>query len=273
MKLSFSTLGCPEWDVSTVISRAVEYGFQGIEFRGIRDQLDVTRLPEFTTRSSETSRRLKNAGLSVACFSSSVFVSHADNIAEDQELEEIKRYAELADRFQAPFIRVFGGKIGQRSWDQAILQAAERISGMIELIGDFNVRLVIETHDDWMDCRHLSRLMQAVDSPQVGILWDVNHPFMFIKEDPVATWREVGEWILHTHWKDSIVNPAAEHGFDPCLMGEGVVPHSQIYQLLKDGAYSSYLSLEWEKRWHPEIPGPEIAFPQYVDYMRQLMKK
>jgi len=273
MKLSFSTLGCPEWDVSTVISRAVEYGFQGIEFRGVGDQLDVTRLPEFTSKSRETIRRLNDAGLSVACFSSSAFVSHADKADEQKEIEEIKRYAELADRFETPFIRVFGGEIGGRYWDQAVHEATERVTRMVEQIRHFNVRLVIETHDDWMDCRHFRQLMETVNSPQVGILWDVNHPLMFIKEDPIMTWQQIGEWIFHTHWKDSRVNPASKHGFDPCLMGKGMVPHRKIYQLLKAGGYNGYLSLEWEKRWHPEIAGPEIAFPQYVDYMNQLMQK
>lgn len=24
----------------------------------------------------------------------------------------------------------------------------------------------------------------------------------------------------------------------------------------------------WEKRWHPEIPNPELAFPEFVKYMQ-----
>jgi len=35
--------------------------------------------------------------------------------------------------------------------------------------------------------------------------------------------------------------------------------------------YTGYLSLEWEKRWHPEIPDPEIAFPQYMERMREFL--
>jgi sugar phosphate isomerase/epimerase len=95
---------------------------------------------------------------------------------------------------------------------------------------------------------------------------------MFVGEQPADTWRETGPWIRHTHWKDSIWNPKAEHGFEPCLMGAGEVPHREIHRVLKEGRYRGYLSLEWEKRWHPEIPGPEVAFPQYAQYMKQLLE-
>jgi sugar phosphate isomerase/epimerase len=50
-------------------------------------------------------------------------------------------------------------------------------------------------------------------------------------------------------------------------MGEGKVPISQIMDVLKAAVYSGYLSFEWERAWHPEIPLCDIAFPQYVNYM------
>jgi hypothetical protein len=35
------------------------------------------------------------------------------------------------------------------------------------------------------------------------------------------------------------------------------------------GGYCGYAILEWEKRWIPDLPEPEIAFPQYVKQMRK----
>jgi hypothetical protein len=34
--------------------------------------------------------------------------------------------------------------------------------------------------------------------------------------------------------------------------------------------YDEYLSLEWEKQWHPEIAEPEIALPQAVPLLHRL---
>jgi hypothetical protein len=33
--------------------------------------------------------------------------------------------------------------------------------------------------------------------------------------------------------------------------------------LLADGGYQGWVSVEWEKRWHPEIEEPEVALPQH----------
>ena len=30
MKLAFSTLGCPEWDIPTIAAKAAEYGYDGL---------------------------------------------------------------------------------------------------------------------------------------------------------------------------------------------------------------------------------------------------
>jgi hypothetical protein len=34
--------------------------------------------------------------------------------------------------------------------------------------------------------------------------------------------------------------------------------------LLIVGGYRGWSSVEWEKRWHPEIEEPEVALPQHL---------
>lgn len=36
-----------------------------------------------------------------------------------------------------------------------------------------------------------------------------------------------------------------------CLIGEGVIPIKEIVKTLESDGYSGYMSLEWEKKWHP----------------------
>jgi fatty-acyl-CoA synthase len=271
MKLSFSTLGCPNWDLNHVIKNAKNYGFYGVEIRGIKDQLDVSKLPEFTNRSRETRDKFSNAEIELICFSSSIRMAEPDHAKRNDHIEELKRYVELCYNFGTPFIRIFGGEVGEQSWEEAIDEAAETLKKMIEIVKDFNAKIVIETHDDWMAAEHFKALMEKVNSDKVGVLWDVNHPFMFIGEDPAETWEKAGKWIYHTHWKDSRIAIDTVMGFEPCLMGEGDLPHGQIFGVLKKGEYDGYLSLEWEKRWHPDLADPEIAFPQYIEYMKKLM--
>ena len=39
MKLAFSTLGCPDFDWTDIYSMAKDFGFSGIEMRGLGDDI------------------------------------------------------------------------------------------------------------------------------------------------------------------------------------------------------------------------------------------
>jgi sugar phosphate isomerase/epimerase len=270
MKLAFSTLGCPLWSLDKVIRSAGVYGFHGIEIRGLEDDLDITYRTEFTSKASISHRQLQDHGVEIACFSSSVVLSSPDAAINGKSFDELKRYAQLCVTFETPFIRIFGGRIGPVSRESALDTATASLAKMADIVRDTRVKVLVETHDDWMRADHMKSLMTAVSSDNIGLLWDVNHPFMFLGEAPAKTWDQTGTWIHHTHWKDSNRNPRARHGFEPCLMGDGQVPHQEILQVLKSANYHGYLSLEWEKRWHPEIAEPEVALPQFVEYMRRI---
>src|SRR5512147_856061 len=77
MKLAFMTLGCPNWDLDTICTRGREYGFDGVDFRGYLDEIDITKLPLFTTQAAGTLRQLNDAGLEVSGVSTSIKVCDA----------------------------------------------------------------------------------------------------------------------------------------------------------------------------------------------------
>ena len=39
---------------------------------------------------------------------------------------------------------------------------------------------------------------------------------------------------------------------------------------LRNG-YDGWLTLEWEKRWHPDIEEPEVGFPHFVKSIGELL--
>lgn len=39
---------------------------------------------------------------------------------------------------------------------------------------------------------------------------------------------------------------------------------------LTQNGYEGYLSFEWEKKWHPELPDASEAFPAFIQYMHFL---
>src|SRR5689334_21545120 len=46
--LCFSTLGCPDWDFNTIENFAAENKYDGIELRGINNELDLTKCEAFS---------------------------------------------------------------------------------------------------------------------------------------------------------------------------------------------------------------------------------
>ena len=81
------------------------------------------------------------------------------------------------------------------------------------------------------------------------------------KETPKEVFATLHQYIKHLHLKDaSLVN--GKHAY--CLIGQGVAPLTEAMDSLKEANYKGYYSFEWEKKWHPEIQEPDIAFPHFA---------
>jgi sugar phosphate isomerase/epimerase len=269
MQLSFTTLGCPDWPLEQIIRNASAYGFDAVDFRGVAGEMAIYKLPEFSGQAKETYARITDAGLRVSCFSSSVHAFSTDNY--ETNLQEVREYARLCETFGTSYIRVFGGKIGDTDRTEAIRTTAGHLREMATIAGAFGVKVLVETHDDWMDCRHMRSVLEQADSEAVGVLWDLHHPYRVLGEQPEDTWNVLGPWIHYTHVKDSIPKPGdSAHPFQYCLTGEGNIPLKEMVALLHRNGYEGYYTLEWEKKWHPELENAEAAFPHYLQYMKRL---
>jgi fatty-acyl-CoA synthase len=45
-----------------------------------------------------------------------------------------------------------------------------------------------------------------------------------------------------------------------------------MLERLAAGGYPHWISVEWEKRWHPEIEEPEVALPQHLDLLTKWLE-
>ena len=61
-----------------------------------------------------------------------------------------------------------------------------------------------------------------------------------------------------------------DDGRQICLAGKRSFPLRQVVDVLRNGGYDGYYTLEWTKNWNPMIEEPEIAFPHFAEYMRSL---
>lgn len=267
MKISFSTLGCPDWDLDTILARAKEYGYDGVDFRGIKDEMECYKIPEFTDGAQQTIQRFADAGLEISGFSSGAYMFSQELEDREASIAEVGRYGELCKAMGVGFIRVFGGYLKETDRAEAIKISVDTLEQMAALAGPACV--VVETHDDWIETAPLGQVLERVNAPNVAALWDLHHPYRFKGESPQESYDNIGRYTRYAHVKDS--KPSPDGRGESALAGEGDVPLGEMIALLKAGGYDGYLTLEWEKRWQPEIADPEEAFPAYARYLRELI--
>jgi len=107
-----------------------------------------------------------------------------------------------------------------------------------------------------------------VESRWVGALWDTHHPHR-MGERPAEVYEHLGPRVLHVQVKDARRSAGHKGGWQLVPMGEGEVPVREIIGLLAAGGYEGYISVEWEKYWHPEIEEPQIALPQHLKVLEE----
>ncbi|CAM4215441.1 sugar phosphate isomerase/epimerase [Cytophagaceae bacterium 50C-KIRBA] len=260
--LSFSTLGCPSWNFSQVIQQAVENKYSGIEIRGIKGDLDLPANSIFSpTNISSTRRQVEDAGLKIVNLGSSSNMHFLDPKKRQSNLDEAKKYIELANHLSCPFIRVFPNDLPKDQPEKETVNAI--IQSLIEL-GDFaktsGVKVLLESHGKVIKSDMLLHIMQETNHAHVGLVWDFFNMWSITKEPPAIVYSLLKKYILHTHIKDAIVSDVGEKY---TLLGEGHAPIREALHALKLGGYAGYYSFEWEKLWHPEIQEPEIAIPHF----------
>lgn len=261
--LAFSTLGCPSWNFSQVLQNAAANQYSGIEIRGINGDLDLPKHPIFSaTQIAATRRQVSDAGLKIVNLGSSANMHFLDPKKRQANLDEAKKYIELASQLACPFVRVFPNDLPK---DQPEVATVDAIIQALRELGDFakgsGVKVLLESHGKVIQSDMLLHIMQATNHKQVGLVWDFFNMWSITKEAPAHVYSVLKKYILHTHIKDAILLDAGEKY---TLLGQGNAPVKEALHALKTGGYAGYYSFEWEKHWHPEIEDPEIAIPHFA---------
>jgi len=262
-KLAFSTLGCPDWSLKQIVDCSVENGYKGFEIRGLAGEMDLPKCPEFNKTNLPASLRLiKDNDIKIINLGSSVNLHFAQEDKRKSNLDDAKRFIDLAEQLECPFVRVFPDDLPP---DQSVEQTLDLIiSGLITL-GEYakgsNVSILLESHGKVVYKDMLLKIMAGANHPKVGLIWDFFNMWVVTKESPKEVFDTLGKYIKHVHIKDAnLVDGKPAY----CLIGQGVAPLREAMDSLKRSNYKGYYSFEWEKKWHPEIQDPEIAFPHFA---------
>ena len=267
MKIAYSNLSSPEWSMEEVFRYGADFGFDGVEIR----LLDGNVIP--STLETETRGKIKRlsaaSGVKIVGLGASTrFATHDASIRRNN-VEELLRYIDLARELEVPLVRTFGGGVrpGCESTSDAVRYVAEGLNEVAKHAEEAGVTVALETHDEFSHSAMVRDVMLQVESPAIGVIWDVHHPFR-MGETVEETWENLRDRLVHVHLKDA---RRKGEDWELVVFGEGEVPVRQVVRKMMEENYDETLCVEWERKWHPEIEDAKTALPKHVAKLREYL--
>jgi len=264
--ITFSTLACPNWQIETVIAKASEFGYDGIEWRGgpqghVQPDMAAAKKALLRQRCSDTGLM----SLAVTAYTS--FVS---NSVEERQanVDELRRYSDLAAELGANYVRAFLGEVPKgTNLDSSLYEKiSDCLNTAVEYAESVGVKIAIEPHDDFVRSSTIVPIFSRVQHPALSVIWDIANTFA-AGEDPVEGFALLKDRLAYVQVKDG---KRDGHQWQLCSLSHGNVPLDRAFELLLAHNYQGALSVEWEYAWHPELDPPEMALPTALPMVREL---
>lgn len=260
LNLCFSTLGCTEYSVEDVIALSERFSLDAIELRGLCGKMNVYDSEDFSAENAEASfKKFFDRGISFKVLGTSV--SCHEVFSGKQTLDQFTKDVEFAKTAKAGFVRVFGNKITENC-------SSEEIAGVLlslcEIADPYGVTVLLEVHGDYNSIETLSPILKRLSKTEnFGLIWDICHTDAGYGDGWEEFYLAVKPYIKHVHIKDRI-----RQNMKLTSLGKGDIPIKAIAERLSSDGFDGYVSLEWERKWHPELCCIEEALSDFVAMMR-----
>lgn len=286
MKLSFWTLGMPEWDAVQFARAAAADGYDGVDLRC--EKRDGSRHIGFEVGLDATDEEIGRirsgfveAGVAISsllCYNPPV---HSNGVADWGRFEEeLVRHAELAVRLGTPTIRVAVSDTPSETsgWAGFLDRLWQRVGVVLD--GAPGLKAVAENHPGNASGKDLLAAAERAGDPRFGVEYSPDHAFV-MQEDVVGLVDRFAPWIHQLCLGDRKIveeDLAAFDGryytvrYESCRIGDGVVPIAAVLHRLGAAGFDGYVTLKWERAPHfgQHLPAGEIVLPEFPPYIRSL---
>ena len=254
MRVGVSSLGCPAASLEAFCWLAAEFGISQLELRSLNDDSDyLLHLATSATKRQEARSVLAETSTQLRLLASSFTLGPGDN-----DLPSLLKIGQLADDLEVPYVRIFGGK----DFRQSVSLYREALAALAA--ADIQCTLLVETHGGLVTRAAIEQFFEDYSGP-VPLLWDCHNTWRDGGDPLEHTFAFIHPWIRHVHCKDSRTDADSAKGYTLTLPGKGEFPFDELFQLTAQLDPDICLSLEWEKRWHPELPPLANALERWVD--------
>jgi sugar phosphate isomerase/epimerase len=265
-KLAFSTNAYLRFSFAEAVRRLAMIGYTGVEIMA-----DVPHAwPAFLLEEQKQGLRdsLKKNNLAISNINS--FMMHAVNdsrqrywhpswIEPDRHYRQIRidhtmRALTLAKELGAPCITTEpGGPVEPgASWSAALKLFVEGLKPVIEHAEKEGVLLLVEPEPGLLveTCDQFLELMRHLDSPAVGMNFDIGHAYC-VGDEPATSIPRVAKYIRHFHLED-IAGTRVHHHLIP---GEGAIDFAATLKAIRALDYQGWITIEL----YPYVDDPDEA--------------
>lgn len=290
MRLAGHTLGTPNHTVPQAIKLFRAAGLDAAEV--IYQDGYTSGLPQGDRRAAlEALKAAEDEGLPILGLTPyTTSINALDESEWRAGVDEFRGAIETAHLLGADRVRVYAGSWHPGDADHAarwgkLREALQTLAPEAEQAG---VRLCVENHFGTMTqtAAETAALVREVAHPAVRVLYDQTNLTFTHDETYEQAFAVQGDLIGHVHVKDLVFTDpnaafratetarvnASERAVRSRVVGNGILPWSQILAALLRHGYDDLLSIEYEYRWHPQdLPSPEDGFRESAAALRGML--
>lgn len=275
MKLAYSSVASPSWDLATMVQKAKDYGFSGIELRGLQGQMHLPVAPELATNPARIGELMRDTGIDLVCLASSASFHMSDPKQAAENKAQVREFIDLAAALGCPRVRVHAGELprtgilGYERRERVLDRITTSLGELATYAAARRVTIVVENGGDFTDSVAIWHIIDAASSPALRCCWN---PFAARtrNERPTTSIPRLGSMIDLVHVCDGKFNTAgAFDGYTP--PGQGSVEIPRLIQLLRGIGYWGYLVYDWPKLWVPSLQDADRALPAASAFLQPLL--
>lgn len=266
--LAFATLGCPGVPLDEVIGLATANGCAGVEFRYSEGEPIHPGLSD--AELADAGRRLADAGITPIALDTYLRVA-VDTDDDEGIVTELRHHLAAAGALGARYLRVFPG--GGEPTAAATTRAATRLAAVADAARETGVGVLLETHDSHRRAADVAAVLaeattladtSSAGGMPLGAIWDVLHTWLG-GETPTESATTLAPWLGYVQLKDV---PSADDT-SPVAPSTGILPLPDILSDLQQRGYTGWISLEYEKAWHPDAVPLSEVLPLFAELVTE----
>jgi sugar phosphate isomerase/epimerase len=169
-------------------------------------------------------------------------------------IDHTRRALTLARELGAPCITTEPGGPVQpgESWGAALRRFVEGLKPVADHAVKEGVLLLIEPEPGLLieNSEQFLELMRHLDSPAVGLNFDVGH-FYCVGDDPARAVPRLARYTRHFHLEDIAATRVHHH----LIPGEGAIDFAGVFRAIRASGYDGWITIEL----YPYVDDPDAA--------------